>query len=355
MTHHSGTPKTARAVIGALIASAALLLTACGGSAGSTAGAAGDGGAGSTRLVVAEPAHSLGYLPLYVAIDAGFFAEEGLEVEAVTLQGGGAHTNAVLTGQAWAFIGGPEHNAFAAARDNAVIIKAVTNVVNKGNVYLVAKKGLEYTGDLGSFLEGKTIVTGAAGGTPHSITSYLLAENGLESGKDVTLIESADTNAALAIIKQGQAEVAVVSEPVLGRGVTEGIWDEPFYNVPEELGAYAYSTINVREDSYTEDPETALAFIRGLQKALELVKTDKAAAVDIARKEFPTLEPEVLEETIDRALADELWEWTGEITPESVDMALNVVRAAGILDDAGKPVQFEDIVDASFWEQATAQ
>lgn len=352
MTRHVRKPRTARAALGALIASAALLLSACGGSAG----AAGDGGDGApTHLVVAEPAHSLGYLPLYVAIDSGFFAEEGVEVEAVTLQGGGAHTNAVLTGQAWAFIGGPEHNAFAAARDNAVIIKAVTNVVNKGNVYLVAKKGLEYTGDLGSFLEGKTIVTGAAGGTPHSITSYLLAEHDLESGKDVKLIESADTNAALAIIKQGQAEVAVVAEPVLGRGVTEGIWDEPFYNVPAELGAYAYSTINVREDSFTEDPETVVAFIRGLQKALDLVKTDKAAAVEIAKKEFPTLEPEVLEETIDRALADELWEWTGEITPESVDMALNVVRAAGILEDADKPVQFDDIVDTSFWEEATAQ
>ena len=326
----------------------ALVLTACGG--GSSAKSD-----DLTKLVIAEPAHSLGYLPLYVGIDKGFFADEGLDVETVTLQGGGAHTNAVLTGQAWAFIGGPEHNAFAAARDNAVVIKSISNVVNRGNVYLVAKNGLEYTGDLGSFLKGKTIVTGAPGGTPHSITMYLLGENGLENGSDVKLIESAEPSAPLAIVKQGKADIAVTSEPVLGQGVSQGIWDEPFYNVPKELGPYAYSTINVREDSYKKDPESVKAFIRAMRKSLELVKNDEAEAFAVAKKQFPTLDPAVMEETIDRAIADELWGWTGEVSPESVETTLDVVRAAGILKDSADPVQYEDIVDMSFWDEASNQ
>jgi NitT/TauT family transport system substrate-binding protein len=64
-------------------------------------------------LIVAEPVHSTGYLPLYVAIAKGYFAEAGLEVKVMTVESGSGHTNAVLTGQAFAFIGGPEHNAFA--------------------------------------------------------------------------------------------------------------------------------------------------------------------------------------------------------------------------------------------------
>lgn len=332
----------------ALLASSALLLAACSG--GSAAGGQG----GGEKLVIAEPAHNLGYLPLYVAIEEGFFEEEGVDVETVTLQGGGAHTNAVLTGEAWAFIGGPEHNAFAAARDNSVVVKAIANVVNRGNAYLVAPPDVEYDGDLASFLDGKTIATGAAGGTPNSITLFLLQQAGLVNGEDVTLVESADANAAVAIMKKGQADVAVVAEPVLGAGIAEGVWGEPFLSIPQELGPYAYSTINVREDSLS-DADTVEGFIRGLTRGLDLIESDPEAALEIAQEEFPTLDPGVVAETVQRGIDDEIWEWSGDISPEAVDTALDVVRAAGILKDGDAQVQYDDIVDMSFWEEASAE
>ena len=208
--------------------------------------------AAQRELVVAEPVHSLGYLPMYVAMHNGYFADEGLELTVMTTKGGGAHTNAVLTKQAFAFIGGPEHNAFAKAK--GAELRAVVNVVNRGNVYLMAKKELEVPeDDYGAFLAGKTIATGYFGGTPNSITRYLMHTWGLEPGSDVTLLETS-TSAILAAVRAGRAEVGVISEPMLTQGVEEGIWGEPFYNVPEELGfglpatasCYTYSTINVR-------------------------------------------------------------------------------------------------------------
>ncbi|WNB86494.1 ABC transporter substrate-binding protein [Cellulomonas sp. ATA003] len=298
--------------------------------------------------MIAEPVHGTGYLPLYVGIQEGFFADEGLDVSTVTLQGGGAHTNAVLTGEAWAFIGGPEHNAFAAARgEGAVVVKAIANVVNRGNNYLVAAPGLEYDGDLAAFLDGKTIVTGAYGGTPNSVTRYLLQESGLDVS-DVQIIESADAAAALAIVQQGQAEVAMVSEPILGRGVAEGIWEEPFLDVPEELGPYAYSTINVRQDSIDSDPETVQAFTRALVKSLEFTRDEPERAMEIAQAEFPTLEPDVLAATLERSYEDEIWEWSGAVSEEAVETALDVVRASEVLKDSGDPVQYDAIVDMTF-------
>lgn len=93
-----------------------LVLTACGSeeSESTTANVSSSEKKDNKKIVIAEPVHNLGYLPLYVAIDQGFF--EGIDVSVTTLTGGGAHTNAVLTGQAWGFIGGPEHNAFAKAK-----------------------------------------------------------------------------------------------------------------------------------------------------------------------------------------------------------------------------------------------
>src|SRR5262249_20842626 len=52
-----------------------------------------------------------GYLPMYIAMANGYFAESDIVVKIVTIETGGGHTNAVLSGQAFAFIGGPQHHA----------------------------------------------------------------------------------------------------------------------------------------------------------------------------------------------------------------------------------------------------
>src|SRR6185503_16819635 len=57
------------------------------------------------ELLVAEPVHSTGYLPMYIAMAKGYFAEADIEVKIVTIETGGGHTSAVLSGQAFAFIG----------------------------------------------------------------------------------------------------------------------------------------------------------------------------------------------------------------------------------------------------------
>src|SRR6202048_4668820 len=69
--------------------------------------------AAAKELLVAEPVHSTGYLPMYIAMAHNSFAESDIVVNIVTIETGSGHTNAVLSGQAFAFIGGPAQRAFA--------------------------------------------------------------------------------------------------------------------------------------------------------------------------------------------------------------------------------------------------
>jgi NitT/TauT family transport system substrate-binding protein len=107
-------------------------------------------------LVVTEPVHGIGYLPLYVAMQKGFFANQGLEIKTVTIESGSAPTNAVLSGQAFAFIAGPEHNAFAKLK--GAELRLIVNVVNRGNLYYTATKGKAPPPgiDSGSYFKGNT-------------------------------------------------------------------------------------------------------------------------------------------------------------------------------------------------------
>src|SRR5437764_10772606 len=167
----------------------------------------------SKELLVAERVPSPGYLPMYIAMANGYFAESDIVVKIVTIETGGGHTNAVLSGQAFAFIGGPEHNAFAKAK--GAELRAIVHCVDRGNVYYCAAKGLDPSGtDWASYFKGKSIALSQFGGTPNSITRYLLKKWGLDAKSDVTLVETANS-AVLTAVKSKQAQISVSHEPLM--------------------------------------------------------------------------------------------------------------------------------------------
>ena len=316
------------------------------GSAAVALGAAGrlaPAGAATKSIVIAEPVHSLGYLPLYVAIRNGYLT--GYDVTMITLaSSGAAHTNAVLSGQAWAFIGGPEHNAYADVK--GAQLRAICNVVNRGNSYWVAAKGLTPGKDLKSFMRGKRIAVGGYGGTPNSILRYELKKLGLDPLKDVTLVEVA-TPAVPAVIAQGQADIGVMDEPMITKGVEAGAWGQPFFAGPHDLGAYAYSTINVTQKTIDADTEGVRTFVGGVKKGLAFVRDHRDETMALAAKDFPDLSPSVLKSALARAYGDEIWEWDGKITTASVKTAQSVVIAAGLL---AAEVPYQEIIDPQFFK-----
>ena len=202
------------------------------------------------EVLIAEPVHGTGYLPLYIGMAKNLF--EDVTVKIVTIETGAGHTNAVLSGQAFAFIGGPEHCAFAKIK--GAELRAVVNCVDRGNVYFCAGKGHEPTNtDWASYFKGKTIATSGYGGTPNSITRYLLKKWNLDATKDVTLVETA--NSAMLPIVQATSRRRSAARPSRSspRACAPACWGEPFINIPKMLGPYAYSTFNVRLDTIQKD------------------------------------------------------------------------------------------------------
>ncbi|HEY6255744.1 MAG TPA: ABC transporter substrate-binding protein [Xanthobacteraceae bacterium] len=305
--------------------------------------------AAAREILIAEPVHSTGYLPLYIAMAKGFFDEANVAVSIVTIESGGGHTNAVLSGQAFGFIGGPEHNAFAKAK--GAELRAVVHCVDRGNIYFCAAKGAEPTDtDWPSYFRGKTIAIGPFGGTPNSITRYFMKKWKLDVKRDVTLIETANS-ATIAVVKGKQAQIGEATEPYVTQGVRQSIWSEPFLNVPKELGPYAYSTFNVRLDTIKKDPELVRAFVRGMAKALKFLYANRDEAAEIAKKQFPTMPLDDLKATLNRSFADELWSPDGMISRQAWATASAVVRSADILKT---DVGYDEIIDMSFVESIRA-
>ena len=84
-------------LISLLVVAALLIvtLTGCGAAAESKAPAA-----PGKKVVLNEVAHSIFYAPMYVAIEEGYFEEEGIELELVTGFGADKSMTGVLSGEA---------------------------------------------------------------------------------------------------------------------------------------------------------------------------------------------------------------------------------------------------------------
>jgi len=153
------------------------------------------------------------------------------------------------------------------------------------------------------------------------------------------------------VVKGRQAQVGEATEPYVTQGVRQSIWDEPFLNVPRELGPYAYSTFNVRLDTIRKDPERVRAFVRGMVKGLKFLYANRDEAAEIAKKQFPTMPLDDLKATLNRSFADELWSRDGMISREAWATASAVVRSVDILKT---DVGYDEIIDMSFVESIRA-
>lgn len=304
-------------------------------------------------IVVSEPVHLIGYLPLYVAIHEGYFAEEGLDVTVVQATGG-AHVTAVVSGDAFAAIGGVDSYNFANV-GNSDPIRAIVNCVNRANVYLFARKGLvpasDSAEDMADFLRGKIIVAGRYGGSPNVLTRYLVKSVGLDPDADVTLSENADASTVTAMLKYGQGDIGNGGEPQISEGVTAGIFEEPFVKFPD-LGDYAYSVIGVKQSTIDSDPEACEGFVRAMLRALSAVQTDRAMAERVLAIEFPTLTEEGRKAALDRAYEDQLWSADGFISQKAVDTCMEVVSVSGLYEGTW---DYAQMVDMQFVEKVTQE
>ena len=129
-----------------------------------------------------EVTHSIFYAPLYVAINQGYFKEEGLTVNLTN--GGGSDTSmsALLTGSADIILAGPETVVYTnqeGVKDSPVVFGQLTHCDGS---FIVSKEN-ETDFSLES-LVNETIIGGRKGGLPAMTLQYIIESNGKEYSED---------------------------------------------------------------------------------------------------------------------------------------------------------------------------
>lgn len=163
---------------------------------------------GKTPVVLNEVAHSIFYAPMYVAIEEGYFADEGIELTLITGFGADKTMTALLTGEADIGFMGSESTIYTykeGASDYAVNFAQLTQ--RAGN-FLVSREPIDnFTWDM---LIGRDVLGGRAGGMPEMVFEYILKKNGIDPANDLSIDQSIDFGSTAAAFSGGQGDFSVL-------------------------------------------------------------------------------------------------------------------------------------------------
>jgi len=293
------------------------------------------------KAVISQAFQSMLYLPLYVAIDQGFFTQQGLDLEKQTAGSPTVALNAVISKSADFSLHGPEWTAIAASKGAPVHI--IANVVNGAAVWVAAAPDFKF--DSVKDLKGQKIVTGTMPTTSTSLFIKLLKENGMDANSDVEMIQVPIGTEPGPFIAQ-QAKVAVLYEPGLDQVVAKGM--KVVLGFPKLYGPYAFSAITTRTDV---DPDSAQRLVKGLEMAERFMPANEARTIEIAKAEFPNLDPVVVEAAVKRMIADAVYPTSVDITADALKISMNTQIALGNL--TAQP-DYTTFVDKTFISPALA-
>ena len=297
------------------------------------------------KIKVAEVAHSVFYAPQYVALELGYFEEEGLEVELINANGADKVTASLLSGDVEIGLQGPEPTIYLYKNKSSDYLVNFAQVTRTDGSFIFGREKVENF-EL-SMLKGKSILGGRAGGVPEMTLEYVLKQAGLEIAKNS---DEADVNvrtdvafAAMAgAFLNGEGDYTTLFEPTASEMQASG---EIYLlaSVGEYAGEVAYTAYSCLNSYFNKNQETLKKFTKALYRGQQYVDThtDKEIA-EVIHKQFADVSVETLTSVVNRYRKINAWCKTPEFTKLAFDNLQNIMIEAKELDEK---VDFDILVN----------
>ena len=293
----------------------------------------------TTKIKVAEVAHTIFYAPQYVALHNNYFKEAGLDVEIILTPGADKVTAAVLAGDAQIGFSGSEATIYIYNGGEKDYLKTFAQLTQKDGSFIVSRKKINnFTIDM---LKGKKYIAGRIGGMPEMTLEYILSKNGINPKRDVTL----DTSIAFASMQGafigGTGDFVSLFEPNATQIEQQG-YGYVVASLGELGGIIPYTSYSAKASFIENNKDTVNKFTKAIQKGLDFVnKNNSETIAKIIQIEFPDTKIEDLINTIEQYKKVNTWPTTTNFTEESFNHMQDIMINAKQLE---KKVDYNKLI-----------
>jgi NitT/TauT family transport system substrate-binding protein len=284
-------------------------------------------------------ATNVNYLPFFVALQKGFYREEGIDLQVIYMAST-LTSKTVLTGDV-DYSGAVSGVVGAAVQGQP--LKVVMFTVARPLLFLISKKEITQPQQL----KGKTIAGSTPGASATLLATQALRHFGLEPGRDVAIMPMGGSAAGrYAILESGAVDASVLSVPeniiAQDRGFRELLFFGDIIELPQ-------TGIGASDKKIRENPDEVYRMIRATLRGIMFVwdKRNYEETIGIIMKHWKIKERNMAEEMfrhVTRVLTKD-----ASVKPESVQLLIDLARENA---KVSRPVSLAEVVNFSFSDRA---
>lgn len=302
---------------------------------------------GLTPVTLSEVAHSIFYAPMYVAIENGYFADEGLDITLVNGSGADNVMTSLISGDADIGFMGPEATVYVynqGAQNYAVNFAQLTQRAGNFLVGRSAEPDFSWQD-----LKGKKVLGGRAGGMPEMVFEYILKKNGIDPKNDLTIDQSINFGLTAAAFTSNDADYTVEFEPFATTLETEGN-GTVVASLGVDSGYVPYTAYCAKQSYLNRHPEIIQSFTNAIQKGLAYVNSHSADEIaETIQPQFPETDRSAIARIVERYKAQDTWKNDTIFHRDSFELLENILEEAGELKER---IPYEKLVTTTYSEKA---
>ena len=301
-----------------------------------------------TKVTLNEVAHSIFYAPQYVAIEEGYFSEEGLDLTLITGFGADKVLTALISGEADIGFMGAEASVYAYQEGATDAVVNFAQLTQRAGNFLVARE--EMPDFKWEDLKDKKVLGGRKGGMPEMVFEYILRKNGLDPQKDLTIDQSIDFGStAAAFTGDTSADFTVEFEPSATALEKEGA-GYVVASLGVDSGYVPYTSYSAKTSYMEKNPEIIQKFTNALQKGMEYVQSHTPEEIaEVIAPQFAETDLDTVTAIVKRYYDQDTWKSNLIFEKESFELLEDILEDSGELSER---VSYEDLVTTKYAQEA---
>ena len=299
------------------------------------------------QVTLNEVAHSIFYAPQYVAIEEGYFADEGIDLTLMTGFGADKVLTAMISGEADIGFMGAEATVYAYLEGTADPVVNFAQLTQRaGNFVVGREKDNSFTWEK---LKNKEVLGGRKGGMPEMVFEYILKKNGIDPKNDLTIDQSINFGLTAAAFTSNDADYTVEFEPFATTLETEGN-GTVVASLGVDSGYVPYTAYCAKQSYLNRHPEIIQSFTNAIQKGLAYVNSHSADEIaETIQPQFPETDRAAIARIVERYKAQDTWKNDTIFHRDSFELLENILEEAGELKER---IPYEKLVTTTYSEKA---
>ena len=301
-----------------------------------------------TKVTLNEVAHSIFYAPQYVAIEEGYFKDEGLDMTLITGFGADKTMTAVISGEADIGFMGAEASIYAYQEGATDPVVNFAQLTQRAGNFLVARE--EMPDFKWEDLKDKKVLGGRKGGMPEMVFEYILRKNELDPQKDLTIDQSIDFGStAAAFTGDTSADFTVEFEPSATALEKEGA-GYVVASLGVDSGYVPYTSYSAKTSYMEKNPEIIQKFTNALQKGMEYVQSHTPEEIaEVIAPQFAETDLDTVTAIVKRYYDQDTWKSNLIFEKESFELLEDILEDSGELSER---VSYENLVTTKYAQEA---